>query len=447
MPITVSCPSCREAVSYPDGEAGRQVRCYRCGVPISLASTASPPAGSDGMADTAEKAGKVADAGHKVYSLYTKVVASAGGFSGLMGMVGDFLKPLAAFNLIAFVVSALLATFAVTLWVKGVRPLGRSLAPACAVLLCLALGFGGWWGLAYLKGGREKGYLAGHFGFVDRLQSSVVTKVDGPGLGQEVRTQQRAEQKTAQSVEEVLKGYPASVLRAEVVGKPRPRAKKGDVIDLEYDLKVSVDTGKYEAVVASLGQIFDKAALRKGEIVTSARKNDSYLDEHSILKDFAIPGPGKATTSTVWSSLDYGTRVEGDADLNTRLSSGESNVLVFLNTTRSGTGQNLTWQWYLLQDRPEYRPGLNLDIRLRGQSGRELDRRQFKLWSATGRDDDGFGISPPHWNNGVKQVWIAPYYLDGSNGRYCSSVTGTSTVSLTQADLDQVGEIAVTLQP
>jgi hypothetical protein len=135
--------------------------------PPSTPTTA--PAGPEGV-----KAGAANRTARKVF----KWVLAAGCLSAALGLFGDFFQPVAPFNLIGFAATSGLALLFLVLWVRRIGSFGL----ACAALFALAAGFGGWWGLAHFKGGPDKGYLAEHFRFVDRLQSALVTRVEGERL-------------------------------------------------------------------------------------------------------------------------------------------------------------------------------------------------------------------------------------------------------------------------
>ena len=58
---------------------------------------------------------------------------------------------------------------------------------------------------------------------VGKFQASVVTgtKVEGDKLATEAEHQLQDEKKAATTIHEVLQGFPANVVRAEVIGEPR----------------------------------------------------------------------------------------------------------------------------------------------------------------------------------------------------------------------------------
>jgi hypothetical protein len=133
-----------------------------------LPETGPPGTGSEKVDDRREPS----KAGRTVF----KWVAGAAVMATLLGLTGDFLRPLASFNLFAFLATSGLLVVLVVLRGKRGAVLGSYFWPVCASSITLALGFGVWWGLAHFKGSREKGYLAEHSRFVGRLQSAILTK-------------------------------------------------------------------------------------------------------------------------------------------------------------------------------------------------------------------------------------------------------------------------------
>ena len=58
-----------------------------------------------------------------------------------------------------------------------------------------------------------------------------------------------------------FKGYPANVIKAEVLGETKRRKGTGDEIKLEYDLHIGVDVEQYDRVVQQkLLPILEKVA-------------------------------------------------------------------------------------------------------------------------------------------------------------------------------------------
>jgi hypothetical protein len=143
-------------------------------------ATLTPPPASPRQ-ESVEGLAKTAVAIKRSKKLCKRMFAAAG-LAALLGLIGDFLQPLVSLNLIGFVATAGLALVLLVLWVKQRITLGKSIGLTCAMLGCLAAGFGGWWALAHFKGGREKGYLADRFRLVARVQSALLTRVEGEQL-------------------------------------------------------------------------------------------------------------------------------------------------------------------------------------------------------------------------------------------------------------------------
>jgi hypothetical protein len=113
---------------------------------------------------------------------FGKWIATGVGVSALLGLIGDFLRPLAPFNLIAFVLTFGFVVALLVLRAKGRHLFGAWFAQVCTTSVTLAIGFGVWSGLALFTGSWEKGYLAKQIRIVDRVQSAMLTKDDAEGL-------------------------------------------------------------------------------------------------------------------------------------------------------------------------------------------------------------------------------------------------------------------------
>ena len=135
--------------------------------PDTLAAAPMKPAGAG---EKIETSGEHIPPGRRLL----KWVGTATAVSAILGLIGDFLRPLAAFNLMAFVATSGVIVSLLVLRARRGAVLGHSFALVCAVCVPLATGFGLWWGLAHFEGSREKGYLAEHIRVVDRLQSAII---------------------------------------------------------------------------------------------------------------------------------------------------------------------------------------------------------------------------------------------------------------------------------
>ena len=96
--------------------------------------------------------------------------------------MGDFLRPLAPFNFIAFISITGLAVSLIVIRAKRGEVLGSSFGAVCVISVNFAGVFAAWWALAQFNGGREKGYLAEHSRFLGRLQSAIVHQGEGEEL-------------------------------------------------------------------------------------------------------------------------------------------------------------------------------------------------------------------------------------------------------------------------
>lgn len=99
----------------------------------------------------------------------------AAALSGIGGALADFFTPFFPFNL-TFCVGSAGVTIVLLLLFVVFRGHGLGLASFC--LLCAAVGFGLWWGLAEYKGSHKRGFLAAHSRPVADLQTSWFPGID-----------------------------------------------------------------------------------------------------------------------------------------------------------------------------------------------------------------------------------------------------------------------------
>ena len=102
-----------------------------------------------------------------------------------------------------------------------------------------------------------------------------VAGVDGQSLFAEAVTQLEAEKNAAALAADLFKGYPESVLRAEVREKPEIADKAEGRITLRYRVRVRFDPDKYEQFLGRAVPVLERIAARKGDWDLVARTPDS----------------------------------------------------------------------------------------------------------------------------------------------------------------------------
>ena len=446
MAIRFSCPTCKKALSAPDEKAGATVKCPGCKTAFMVPTTAAPVAAQIIPAKKPDvpaihKTPGIANPENGLFGTFRQVVKAAlSTFIGsqLSGLVGDLLKPLASINAIAFTGSSALAVLFLYFSVKRGR-IARFARLACSFFVILAAGFGSWLALAHYAGGGEKGFLAEHIPFVANIQSGIVTKVEGEKLGSEVQHQLKVEKQAAESLQEALQGFPATFIRAEVVGEPRIKKKSGTSVVLEYDLMVSIDPDTFDSFTTKLIPILDKTATAKGEVFASAQVDETFqnntfdslqgmFDWNTAvrMKDHIRFSPVMRYKEDIRSEWLFKTEF-GRQSLKSTLD--ESQMVVAVNIKRSGSDDRTTWKWYHVPLSKSFASRIAIDIRFNDKTGRELSREQFQFDPYSSRYIPGvvYQNSYP-----VFEAMIAPYHMLPRGG-YCRTITIPLEVTLTPA--------------
>lgn len=178
----IVCEKCQKQFGARSGLAGRKVRCGRCGhvfvVPHGLPGNAGSKAAYLAPAESTKDKRlpppvPVSHVKSFLGLVWTVIRLSllAAILSFLGGAVGDLLTPVARINLTITAISGGIALL--LLVVCLIRP-SRRLSLASFFFLLLGAGFGGWWGLTELQGGKTSGFLAEHVRFVSDYQPSVL---------------------------------------------------------------------------------------------------------------------------------------------------------------------------------------------------------------------------------------------------------------------------------
>jgi len=195
---------------------------------------------------------------------------------------------------------------------------------------------------------------------VAKLKAASITlkNVDGKGLFAEAITREEAKKNAAVLVQKAFDGYPANVIQAEMIGKPRIKETSESEATIEYDLRVAVDIQKYETFAKRLVYILDKTSNAKGDMRAEASE-EHWVKEHQQVREQAFVGtvfgyenrgrwprvtfsPEKAIANTP-TRLGFDRRLwwKNGQDLRT-------NIIVVVNTGRTGLDDRTNWSWYCI---------------------------------------------------------------------------------------------------
>ena len=341
--------------------------------------------------------------------------------SAIGGLVGDVLRPLASINFLAFAATSVAAIVLLVLCMKRVRFFGYGLGVACFFTVCLALGFGAWWKLAESRGG-GRGFLAEHLPIVHELQTAIMTErkvegkrlIDGPAAGP------AAQSHPAEGLDGALRGFPAKVIKAEVVGEPKVKKKSGSEIVLGYTLQIAVDLARYQAFADGLVAELGKVATAQGECLGKGFPTDRhFIDASTILTELA----GSENSSIDQREFkinkilyigDGSNDVGFDHDWWKGKLDKDEQMVVVVNTARSGLDDRTRWVWFHVPKSQGFRPGLVVDISFLDSQGTEMSRDRFAFRGrlAPALAARKRSISDVNWQ--VEEVIVSPYCLTES---------------------------------
>jgi hypothetical protein len=384
-----------------------------------------------------------------------RVLWAAGLVPVIGGMIGDFLRPIAPFNGILFLLALLGSVSLITLFVRRPASFGPVSGGLCVVLLLATLGFGAWWGLGLAFGKNNRGFMGTTVGPVASLQSSVLTvrgeegvateqDVEGDRLAEEVRKELEREKDADRLLHFAFKDYPANVIKAEVLGEPKRRKGTGDEIILEYDLKVGVDVEQYDSVVSKkLLPILEKVAEQKGDFLVRAVPEDGGNRIQDLPDAFDHDtGQRLQQAGKPWT---FSTVEQFENELYQGKHDRKAEMLVVVNTSRSGKNDRTNWKWFVVPRTPvynlDYRSAtVRVDVSFRKKGGQELNRDHCQL---SGLGIPGLALDYDGRNQDTMIV-VSPYLI--SRGRYAASFTSSHMMRFTLEEIEQMGGIRCTVE-
>ena len=285
-------------------------------------------------------------------------------------------------------------------------------------------------------GGNNRGFLAENIPVVGAFQASVVTgtKVEGDKLATEAEHQLQDEKKAATTIQEVLQGFPANVVRAEVIGEPRVKKNTDSAVVLAYDLQVSVYPKEYDSFTSQLIPILEKAATQKGETFAAAEKLGA--DIHAPWSDYWAYQYARRIFDLDTADKEVKNGMKFSTVMQTWEKNGirqdwwqskldkDSQMAVVVCTKHSGADDKTTWNWYHIPRSDSFRPGVRIEIRFNDKDGQELSRDELLLTQGK------IGLTGLHLaerdvsdaNGGVIEAMIAPYHIF-DDAYYCRTIT------------------------
>lgn len=403
-------------------------------------------------------ASKLAEAANSVKEIHKHAMTVIGVVTFFAGSIGDFLRPIGPINFLVFG----LALVGVGVLLVMRKPLisVRFSKFATVVLAVVALGFGGWWGLALCFGDSTKGVLATQIKPLQNLQASVLrtdssvttqTPVAGDKLAEEVKKQLESERDAAKLLAFAFRDYPVNVLRVEPVGELKRRKGTGGNMLLEFNVEVGVDAEQYENYVKKkLLPVLDKIAVRKGEFLfrgspASERSGDDMLyslnfslDRHR-LQFSRIVGVDNESWNEMYRESGWRKKLDHEFEM-----------AVVVNTERNAADDRTTWAWYIVpvvdhevwlstasRQNTMLAAKARVDLRFLDREGATVTREQLPL---QGTSLPGLGIDNIYHkgNDRIDVVFVSPYLLNPQRSLLGKGMTVTHQLAVSADELSRI---------
>jgi hypothetical protein len=289
----------------------------------------------------------------------------------------------------------------------------------------------------------------------ERLTSSNIAlkNVDGKGLFAEAVTKLSAERGAAGMIQEILADFPANVLKGTIVSGPTIIAKTENDVKLSYHLRIEVDQGRYQKVLARLLPVLDRSATQHGTIRTVAH---FYEDGATNFENAFLRGSEGATHArspiTDWrddrlkpyrnelrpqvaSACRCFNRHDFDYWVKEINPDNRTTMVFAVGQPAEGDGLKVDWQWFVLPRADLFSTLLETRVEFQGSS--EVDAIYFGFSRSPRSRDIGHGGDMPgvslrtsEWLRGERPLpkpgpWhavvVSPFWLDQSGNFYYTS--------------------------
>jgi hypothetical protein len=170
-----------------------------------------------------------------------------------------------------------------------------------------------------------------------------VKRLDGESMFAQIVSQVQAEKDARALLEKTFEGFPANVIKAEILGKPEPLDKSETHVDLGYQVTLAVDQAKYTVFLQKAVPLLRKIASQKGNCL--ARAEPKQNQESSLIESFfsghSVEGRALAKASHCESVMTV--KYEGFVRQWWSLFDHKDQMLVVVNTGVSPAGYVTAW--------------------------------------------------------------------------------------------------------
>jgi len=278
-----------------------------------------------------------------------------------------------------------------------------------------------------------------------RFANIAVAEVDGKGLFAEAISTLEAERAAERMLQRILNDYPATVLNVVIVSKPRVIDKSDREAKVSYDIKVGIDTSKYDQLFKRIIPLIERASVRHG-IFNNIGKSQSpdKTDDERFAAYFGMPHEPRVTDrmsivvagshSLCSGNLDY-KREEFDLshiDFRTQM-------LVLVNTGRDKLDDRTTWKWFHMPKAKIFSNNVVVQVQFEGSSHKD----KFMFGRYLDPALPGLCLEADEHNTRYVGPWklavLSPYFLQFHvNVEYATEIAWTVETTLPLTELQKV---------
>jgi hypothetical protein len=303
---------------------------------------------------------------------------------------------------------------------------------------------------------------------VARLKTVNITvkALDGQSMFGELVTKMDAADNALAMREKVLDGYPASVVRASVLGRPWQDAHADGRATMSYDLRLDVDPEKYDTVETKLVALLEKNATKKDELFVVSRMEsdvEKYLRkewEENWTRELLDREPTFASGSSHSKKVPFQfgeiftlrpAGMEVDKGFGYEWLRDEPDpqkiLAIVVNTARNRASDRTTWRWFQVERPAKLRYGVRVDVSFLDSDGKEILHDRVHL----GRESPG-GSLPWRTEQGRgadTELILSPYlvFCYGTDWMYTPTVTLERSVQVTAEDVRSLQSVRCVVTP
>jgi len=244
-----------------------------------------------------------------------------------------------------------------------------------------------------------------------------IREFDGRGFVAETLTRREARQNAAALLQRTLKGFPANVLQAEVLGRPDVTNDSDSGAQLVYRVRISVDRKRYEIFRQRLIAVLDQIATHKGSLSTTSiyvptryhEYGNEFFSDQFLGTSHRIRRGTAPATFTRFRSVRKSSMNGIAKHWQEQRRSDRTPLLFVVHTGGVGVGRFTRWRWFEVPVSVKLPRGpLRAEMNYEGASGDLIRHNSFQI----GPRMPGISIDGEYnRDRSPQKVIISPYLL------------------------------------